>query len=343
MERITIGLDIAKNVFQLHGENAAGHVVFTKRCGRVALRRFLAGQPPALIGVEACGTAHYWGRELTALGHEVRLIPAAYVKPFVKRNKTDARDAAAICEAVRRPSMRCVPIKSVEQQCMRALHAARDVLTRQRVQAANAARALLAELGIIAGQGQKGIAELAAMIEAADARIPQVLLAALTGLLRQARSADEEAGKIEARILAEARANAAVKRLATIPGVGWITGHAIVTAIGNGEAFRTARDFSAWVGLTPRQHSSGEKQRSGAISRAGNSGLRRLFVLGASSVKRQAKIRPDKANPWLTGILARRPARVAVVAQAAKTARVALAILKSGAVWRPNHREALAA
>jgi transposase len=334
MERIMIGLDIAKNVFQLHGEDERGRVVFRKRLGRAALPRFLAAQPPALIGMEACGSAHYWARQLTALGHEVRLIPAAYVKPFVKRNKTDARDAAAICEAMQRPSMRFVAIKSVEQQCMRSLHAARNLLVRQRTQLMNAVRGLLAEMGIVVAQGLKGFAELVAMIEGLDARIPQVLCSALSALVQQKRMADEQIGVIEARIIADARCNAVVKRLVAIPGVGWLTAHAVVAAIGEGGQFGSARDFAAWTGLTPRQHSTGGKSRTGPITRAGDNRLRQLFVLGASAVMRQARIRPQNASAWSRAILGRRPVRVAVVAQAAKTARIVFAVLKSGSNYR---------
>jgi transposase len=338
MERIMIGLDIAKNVFQLHGEDARGRVVFCKRLGRAAVSRFLAAQPPALIGIEACGSAHYWARQLTAMGHEVRLIPPAYVKPFVKRNKTDARDAAAICEAMQRPSMRFVAIKSVEQQCMRGLHAARNLLVRQCTQLMNASRALLAEMGIIVAQGLKGFAELVALIEAGDERIPTVLGAALAALVQQKRMADEQIGAIEARILVDARANPVVKRLVAVPGVGWLTAHAVVAAIGEGSQFGSARDFAAWTGLTPRQHSTGEKRRTGHITRAGDKRLRQLFVLGARSVMRQANAKPHNASPWLRAIRGRRPAGVAVVAQAAKTARIVFALLRSGASYRVNHR-----
>jgi transposase len=334
MHTITIGLDIAKNVFQVHGEGAAGRVVVSKRLGRGAVERFFAALPPALVGMEACGSSHHWARVLTALGHEVRLMPAAYVKPYVKRNKTDRRDAEAICEAVRRPTMRFVAVKSVEQQCARAVHRARDLLVRQRTQLGNALRGMLAEMGIVAAQGVKGLADLIALVDGRDAAIPAALLPSLEALARHWRELDAEVRAQEGRIVAMARSDAAARRLMTIPGVGPLTAHAMVAAIGEGRQFRSARDFAAWVGLTPREASSGQKRQSGGISRAGDTSLRRLFVLGASSWLRQAGSRPDKAGPWLTGVLARRPAKVAMVAQAAKTARIAWAVLTSGQEYR---------
>ena len=334
MQATTIGLDIAKNVFQVHGEDATGRVVVSKRLGRAKVERFFAQLPPTLVGMEACGSAHHWARVLSAHGHEVRLIPAAYVKPYVKRNKTDRRDAEAICEALRRPSMRFVAVKSVEQQCARAVHRARDLLVRQRTQLGNALRGMLAEMGIVAAQGVRGLAELISLVEGRDAAIPAALLSSLEALARQWRRLDEEVRGLDARIVAMARADAAARRLMTIPGVGPITAHAMVAAIGEGRQFRSARDFAAWVGLTPREASSGEKRQSGGISRAGDTSLRRLFVLGASSWLRQAGHRPDKAGPWLTGVLTRRPVKVAIVAQAAKTARIAWAVLTSGQNYR---------
>jgi len=334
MQAITIGLDIAKNVFQVHGEDASSGLVLSKRLGRASVERFFAQLPPAVVGMEACGSSHHWARVLGSLGHEVRLMPAAYVKPYVKRNKTDARDAAAICEAVQRPTMRFVAVKSVEQQCERALHRARDLLVRQRTQLMNAVRAMLAEMGIVAAQGLKGFATLRVMIEGKDAKIPALLMPSLEAMTRQWHALDIEAAKLEQRIVERARADDAARRLMTIPGVGPLTAHAIVAAIGDGRQFASARDFAAWVGLTPKQSSSGEKHRSAGISRAGDNGLRRLLALGAASRLRQVQGKPDKAGPWITGILARRPMRVAVVAQAARTARIAWAVLTSGEEYR---------
>lgn len=334
MQAITIGVDIAKNVFQVHGEDASSGLVLSKRLGRASVERFFAQLPPAVVGMEACGSSHHWARVLGSLGHEVRLMPAAYVKPYVKRNKTDARDAAAICEAVHRPTMRFVAIKSVEQQCERALHRARDLLVRQRTQLMNAIRAMLAEMGIVAAQGLKGFATLRVMIEGKDTKIPALLMPSLEAMTRQWHALDIEAAMLEHRIVERARADDAARRLMTIPGVGPLTAHAIVAAIGDGRQFASARDFAAWVGLTPKQSSSGEKHRSAGISRAGDNGLRRLLALGAASRLRQVQGKPDKAGPWITGILARRPMRVAVVAQAARTARIAWAVLTSGEEYR---------
>ena len=340
MTSTIIGLDIAKNVFQLHAEDASGQVLYRKRLSRDGLVKFLRSAPPALIAMEACGSAHYWGRTLRALGHEVRLIPAGYVKPFVKRNKTDARDAEAICEAVRRPSMRTVAIKSVEQQCARALETARTGMVRQRTGHMNTVRGLLAEFGVIAAQGMRGFAVLCQRIEAADPAIPPALLPCLTPYLTMIRALNEAIEGLEAQIKARAKAEPAMRQLMGIPGVGPLTAHAIVSAIGDGRQFRCARDFAAWVGLTPRQFSSGQKTRSGKIIRQGDRGLRCLLVLGASSMLRQAKARPPKASAWLRGLMARRPVRVAVVAQAAKTARIAWAMLTSGESYRAPREQA---
>jgi transposase len=334
MKRITIGLDIAKSVFQVHAEDASGNVVFQKRLRRSQVLGFFAGLEPALIGIEACGSAHYWGRELRALGHEVRLIPAAYVKPFVRRNKNDARDAAAICTAVSRPDMRFVAIKSVESQASRGLERSRDLLVQQHTQLMNSVRSQLAELGIIAAQGRRGFAELAQLVAADDERIPALLLSVLRLMLQQIDQLRIASAAIEAKIMAVAKADPTMRRLATIPGVGGLTAHAIVTAIGDGKQFASSRDFAAWCGLTPRGASSGLKRREGGISRQGDIRLRKLLALGASTVMRNARSRADGATAWQRGILARRPVKVAVLAQAAKTARIAWAMLTAGTTYR---------
>jgi transposase len=334
MHATMIGLDIAKSVFQIHGEDEAGNVVLRKRLTRHRLLRFFAQHPPALVGMEACGSAHYWGRELEKLGHRVKLMPASYVKPFVKRNKTDERDAEACCEAVKRPSMRSVKLKSIAQQCERALQSSRNLLIRQRTQLVNAIRSLLAEMGIISAQGLIGFAKLAAIVEAKDAAIPRALLPCLEAMLRQWQALDTEIRNLEAVIIKTVKESAQMRHLMGAPGVGPITAHGTVAAIGDGSQFRSARDFAAWLGFAPKQHSSGNKTRSGGISRQGDKALRRLFVLGASALLRQARNRPDRASPWLKGILARRPVKVAVVAQAAKTARIVWAMLVSGENYR---------
>jgi transposase len=334
MNASMIGLDIAKSVFQVHGEEATGRVVLQKRMRRSQVAGFFAKLPPARIGIEACGSAHHWGRELRALGHEVRLIPAAYVKPFVRRNKTDARDAAAICVALGRPDMRFVAIKSLEQQAARGLERSRDLLVKQRTQLANCVRGQLAEFGIVAAQGRRGFAVLAEFVTAGAAAIPAPLHEPLRLLVQQIERLGIAIAILEQRIVAAARTEPAMRRLATIPGVGPLTAHAIVTAIGDGKQFASARDFAAWCGLTRRVDQSAEKRRARGISRQGDNGVRKLLVLGASTVMRTLRVRPDRANPWQHGILARRPVKVAVVAQAAKNARIAWALLQSGESYR---------
>jgi transposase len=331
---IMIGLDIAKSVFQVHGEDAAGQVVLQKRLRRSQVGAFFAKLPPARIGIEACGSAHYWGRELRTLGHEVQLIPAAYVKPFVRRNKTDARDAAAICVALGRPDMRFVAIKSIDQQAARGLERSRELLVKQHTQLMNSVRGQLAEFGIIAAQGHRGFAELAQRIAARDVAIPALLGEPLRLLAQQIERLGTAIALLEQRIVAAARRHPAMRRLATIPGVGPLTAHAIVTAIGDGRQFASARDFAAWCGLTRRVDQSAEKRRERGISRQGDSGVRKLLVLGASTLMRTVRVRPERANPWQHGILARRPVKVAMVAQAAKNARVAWALLRSGESYR---------
>lgn len=335
MQVIRFGIDLAKNVFQAHGVDANGQVVVQRQLRRAQVVKFFAAQPPALIGMEACGSAHHWARTLRALGHEVKLMPPTYVKPYVKRNKNDARDAAACCEAVSRPDMRFVPIKTVEQQYARALHRARDLLVRQRTQLANAIRGHLYEMGLASAKGAAGIAALLQLIETEDETIPAALLICLLPLAGQWRALDGEVGKLDKQILAQVRQQRAALRLTTIPSVGPIIAHATIAAIGDGRQFASARDFAAWLGLTRKNHDTGGKHRlTGHISRAGDGGLRRLLILGASSWLRQVRAKPDKGSSWIRGLLARRPVKVAVVAQAAKTARIIWAMLNSGQEYR---------
>ncbi len=337
MQASMIGLDIAKSVFQVYGEDEERRVVLRKRLGRGAVESFFAKLPAAMIGIEACGSSHHWARRLQALGHTVRLIPAAYVRPFVKRNKTDARDAEAICEAMQRPGMRCVSIKSIEQQAARGIETTRDLLVRQRTQVMNAMRGQAAEFGIVVAQGARGWAALCTRIEAADPDLPAALLPALRAMRQQCQTLDEAIETLEAQLVARAKADPVMRRLTRIPGVGPLTAHAIVAAIGDGRQFGAARDFAAWAGLTPRERQSANKRRRGRISRQGDPGVRRLLTLGASAVVRQVRQRPQRAagnTVWLHGILTRRPVKVAVVAQAAKTARIAWAMLRSGETYR---------
>jgi transposase len=342
MNSMTIGLDIAKLVFQVHGEDRDGCVVLVKRLSRSQMEAYFSKLAPALIGIEACGSAHHWGRVLRALGHDVRLIPASYVKPFVERNKTDARDAAAICAALRRPNMRFVPIKSVEEQGLRGLERARELLVKQRTQLMNCLRGLFAELGIVAAQGLRGYRHLLEHLggpanDLPKSDLPESLAVALRAMADQVERLEAEIAALETHIVARAKSDPLMRRLASIPGVGPITAHAVVAAIGDGARFSTARDFAAWCGLTPLEHSSGGKRRARGISRQGEQRLRKLFALGASTLMRNARSNPERANPWQSGILSRRPIKVAVLAQAARTARVCHAVLVSGQAYQLNY------
>lgn len=335
MQAIRYGIDLAKSVIQVHGVNAAGDVVVRRQLRRAQVLKFFEGCPPALIGMEACGSAHHWGRELGRLGHEVRLMPAAYVKAYVKRNKNDARDAEAACEAVGRPTMRFVPVKSIEQQCDLSLHRARDLLVRERTRLTNAIRGLLYELGLIGAKGAGGIEGLLQRIEAQDAAIAPGMLFCLAPLVRQWRAADVEIKTLGERIVELACHNPTARRLMAVPGVGPIIAHATIAAVGDASQFASGRDFAAWIGLTRRNHDTGGKARlTGHISRAGDRNLRRLLVLGASAWMRQVRAQPEKGSVWARGVLARRPIKVAVVAQAAKTARILWAMLTSGHDYR---------
>lgn len=338
MQAIRYGIDLAKSVLQVHGVDREERVVMQRQLRRSQALKVFAGLPPALIGMEACGSAHYWARELEKLGHQVRLMPAQYVKSYVRRNKNDARDAEACCEAVSRPYARQVAIKTVEQQCGRALHRVRDLMVRQRTQAANAIRGLLYEMGLIASKGSAGMAGLLGRIERQDPEIPQGLLGPLTLLAARWRDLDASIDALDAQILTEVRSDPAARRLMTIPGVGPISAHAVICAIGDGGQFASGRDFAAWTGLTRRNHDTGGKTRlTGHISKAGDPTVRRLLVVGASSWLRQVRAKPDRAGQaWITGVLARRPVKIAVVAQAAKTARIIWAVLRSGQAYRAS-------
>lgn len=329
-----VGLDIAKNVFQAHAEDPSGRIVAQKRLSRCKLKAYFEKLAPCVVAMEACGTSHYWGRELRKLGHEVRLIPAGYVKPFVKRNKNDARDAAAICVAASRPDMRTVPIKSEESQAWRGVERARELLVKQRTQLMNHVRAMLAEFGVVAAQGYRGFAVLACQLRSPDPGAPEVLVKVLRTLLDQIEALGPQIDEIERAIESSAKTNEAMRRLTTIPGVGWLTAHAIVAAIGEGRQFSCGRDFAAWVGLTPLESSSAGKRKDKGVSRQGENRLRKLLALGAATIMRNARAQPERATAWRKGILARRPMKVAVLAQAAKTARIAWAVLTSGQPYR---------
>jgi transposase len=334
MQITTIGLDIAKNVFQVHGIDASEKVVVRKQLRRSQVMAFFEAVSPCLIGMEACATAHYWARELAKLGHEVRLMPAKDVKAYVKRNKNDAADAEAICEAVRRPTMRFVRVKSAEQQGQLMQHRTRDLLMRQRTQLINALRAHLAELGIVAAQGREGIQELLAIVaDNEDQRFPIDARASVIVLAAQLEAVQTVIGAIEKRIKKQHRSNEASQRLETIPGIGVIGATAIAATVVDPTVFRSGRDFAAWIGLVPRQDSTGGKQKLGPISKQGDQYLRRILVVGAHAVLRRAKENPEKF-PWLTQLLARRPFKVVAVALANKMARVAWALLVRGGTYR---------
>jgi transposase len=331
MNIATIGLDLAKHVFQIHAVDAVGRIVEKRRLRRGEVLTYFSKLPTCLVGMEACATAHFWGRELRKLGHEVRLIPPQYVKAYVRRGKNDAADAAAICEAVSRPSMRYVPIKSEEQQSILMMHRARDLLVRQRTQLINAIRGHLAEVGLIGRQGVPHVARLLDDMRGA-ATIPEHARVIIEILAEQLHVVDEQINKIETRIIACHKANSVSLRLATIPGIGPIIATAITATVADPTAFRSGREFAAWLGLTPRQKSTGGKQRLGRISRKGDQYIRRLLIIGAQTVLLRSKA--ARVNPWIQGLLARCARLKVAVALANKLARVAWAVMAKGEPYR---------
>ena len=335
-----VGLDIAKNVFQVHGADAAGHRVLRRRLRRGEVAAFFARLPPCLVGIEACPGAHHWARELQALGHEVRLIPPQYVKPFVKTNKNDAADAEAIREAVVRPSMRFVPVKTAEQQAAAMLHRTRALLIRQRTQLINAVRGHLAEFGLVARKGARNFRELAELVrDSTTSALPDAARAMLVLLLEQIREAQVRIAQVERALEAWAARSDACRRLMAIPGVGPMSATALVVAMGDPSRFRSGRHFAAWLGLVPKQDSSGERERMGGISKRGDAYLRTLLVHGARSVTRWRR----RSWGWLAGLMARRPTNVAAVAIANKTARTAWALLARGTSFEVGGAPATAA
>lgn len=329
-----IGLDLAKNVFQVHGIDADGAIVLRQRLTRARIHKLFGKLPPCLVGIEACATSHYWARELLALGHEVKLMPAQYVKPYVKRGKNDAADAEAICEAVTRPTMRFVGIKSPEQQSAMMLHRVRLILSRQRTQLSNALRAHLAEFGIVAPIGRGGLDRLLDVIaNAEDGRIPAEVRACLEMLVAQLDMVKAQILENDRRILASARETELGRRLMEIPGVGPLLASAFVASVADPAIFQSGRNLAAWIGLVPKQNSSGGKERLGGISKAGNRYLRQMLIVGAMAVIRHAERNAAK-RPWLVQLLARRKAKVAAVALANKTARTIWAMMVSGERYR---------
>jgi len=334
MQVITIGIDLAKNVFQVHGVDANDKVVFNKPLRRSQVLPFFAKLGPCLIGMEACASAHYWGRELKKLKHNVRLMPAKDVKAYVKRNKNDAVDSAACCEAVGRPTVRTVPVKTPEQQAQLMQHRVRDLLIRQRTQAINALRSHLGELGIVAPQGYEGLRVLLAIVaDSSDTRLPEHARASLSALVAQIASCQAQIGAIDKLLLAQHRKNADSKRLETIPSIGVLGASAIVATVPDATIFKRGRDFAAWIGIVSREDSTGGKQRLGPISKQGDRYLRRILIVGAFAVLRQARAHPEK-YPWVTQLLARKPAKVVAVAIANKTARIAWAVLTKKEIYR---------
>jgi transposase len=335
MNTITIGIDLAKSVFQVHGIDAAGTVVIRKKLRRAQVLKFFEGHPRCLIGMEACATAHFWARELSTLGHEVRLMSPSYVKAYVRRQKNDAADAEAICEAVTRPTMRFVPIKSAERQSVLVLHRSRELLVRQRTMLINAIRGHCAEFGIIAPQGARRAGELVEQVRQAEvSSLPDLARSALSLLADQLGVLAAQIRGLERQLLAWHRQDQASRRLATIPGIGIITATALSASVTDPSIFRSGREFAAFLGLVPRQNSSGGKDRLGRISKMGDRYLRKLLVVGATSVIRRARTGAVGTAPWIRSLLERRPARVVTVAMANKTARIAWAVLARNDVYR---------
>ena len=344
MEIITVGLDLAKRVFQVHGVDAAGGVVVRKALRRAQVLPFFAKLPPCLVGIEACGTSHHWARELIRLGHDVRLMPPAYVKPYVKRGKTDAADAEAICEAVARPTMRFVAVKSRDQQALLSMHRARNLLVKQRTQLVNMMRGLLAEFGIDIPEGlERALLMARQVVDGVAPDIPVEAVRIIGMLSQQALDTHARLREIDRALVTLQRTDDVARRLATIPGIGPIGATALAASVTDPGQFRSGRQFAAWLGLTPLQNSSGGKERLGRITKMGDKYLRKLLVIGATSLVRRARHNPATVDPRLADLLARKPVRVATVAMANKTARIHWAVMTRGEVYQPAHAPVLAA
>ena len=336
MQITTIGLDIAKNVFQVHGVDRHGKTVLRKRLTRAKVLTLFASLPPCLVGLEAGGGAHHWARELCALGHDARLMPPQYVKAYVKTNKHDAADAEACCEAVQRPSMRFVPVKSEEQQATLMLHRVRDQLIGQRTATINALRGHLTELGIVAAQRRAGVRQLLAVLgEVEDDRIPPLAREMLQTLVAHLRDLDAKIADLDRRLVALTRTDPVCQSLAAVPGVGPVIATAFAATVPDASAFRSGRHLAAWLGLVPAQHSSGGKDRPLGLSKRGDGYLRRQLIHGARSlVWRSPGQTAGRLWAWINGLLARRPFNVVVAAVANKLARILWAMLRHGEAYR---------
>jgi len=333
MQVTTIGLDLAKHWFQVHGVDANGHVVVRRRLSRSGVTAYFRSLEPCLVGMEACATAHHWARELTALGHTVKLMPPAYVKAYVKRNKNDA-DAEAICEAVTRPSMRFVPVKDAEQQSVLMLHRARSLLVRQRTMLVNALRAHMAEFGIVAPQGLRHVEILTKTIAHQQERLPELARSILQTIVEQLNGTMARIREIEGRLVMWHRQSRVSRLLATVPGIGIMGASAIAATVADPSVFRSGREFAAWLGMTPRQNSSGGKERLGRTSKRGDKYIRSLLTAGAVAVLRHARNRPTRDGEWVRALLARKPTKLAAVALANKTARIVWAVMMRGDGYR---------
>jgi transposase len=330
-----IGLDLAKHVFQVHGADAAGGVVLRKKLRRAQVLEFFGRQPRCVVAMEACGGAHFWGREIGRLGHEVRLIPPAYVKPFVKRQKSDAADAEAISEAAQRPTMRFVAVKSEDSQAAAVIFRTRDLLVRQRTQLINALRGHMGEFGLVVPQGAARVKELVALLADPDTLAPKAARPALQVLVSALERLEAEIQGLEAEIVRRAREDDVARRLMTIPGVGPLIATALVALAPPPETFQRGRDFAAWLGLTPRQHSTGGKQRLGATTRMGERSLRRLLIIGANSVIIKRHVHKEaQPGTWLARMLSRKPPMLVRVALANKMARIVWALMAKGEDYR---------
>ncbi len=335
MHVTTIGIDLAKTIFQVHGVTEDGGVAFNRSLRRHQVLPFLAKLEPCLIGMEACGISHYWAREISKLGHQVKLMPPVYVKPYVKRGKTDAADAEAICEAVTRPTMRFVAIKSPNQQNLLSQHRARQLMIGQRTQLSNMIRGLIGEFGYVVRKGLNHIRDFAKDLQAGNGpALPPAAQTVILSLFEQLLFLHARIKGLEVEIFAASRADKRVKLLETIPGIGPVTASAIVATVGSPHQFKSGREFAAWLGLTPLNRSSGGKERLGRISKMGDRYVRAMLVAGMTSRVRAARARPDRVDPWLVSLLGRKPVRLATVAMANKAARIIWAVLTRGEPYR---------